>query len=513
MTTRDQSDLSNSHAALLRDVAAGRLSRRAALKRGLALGLSAPALAGLLAARGAVPAVAQAQESKLKGKKIEMAILGIGGWPPSKLGVTLGQDLFVPYAKQTYGYDVSFTLEESPFDQLFQKAAASLATRSAEYNIIVSDSQWLGAFATAKWIVQVNDLIAKNPALNIQYPDVIRDAYQTYPVGSKDLWGFPQEGDVIALYVRKDLFSDATEQQNFKTKYGFALPQTFEDFQNLDMDSFQKIAEFFTRPDKGLYGTAMQLSKVYDYVSCYLYPFIWGTGGEIWNQDTETVTGILNTEANAKAMERMKAFIQYMPPGATNFGIPEEVDLWTKGKVATCFQWAAEGLDMITDKTKDTTLVMPPPGFKQADGTVKRVYTIGGQPWVINAFNDDDHMQVAIDYMKWWYQKDTQLEFAKRGGNPTTSEVLDSEGFEQIQPWYQTYKFMLQEGRSRDFWHDPKYSEMLSAQQEAFSAYMTGQVKDPLQALNYAACTQQKILHDAGRSQVAPPDMCKDVHL
>ena len=68
-----------------------------------------------------------------------------------------------PYAKDKYGYDVSFSFADAPFGTLFQKAATSLATRSQEYNIIISDSQWLGALATPGWIVQLNDIIAKNP--------------------------------------------------------------------------------------------------------------------------------------------------------------------------------------------------------------------------------------------------------------------------------------------------------------------------------------------------------------
>ncbi|HZT18488.1 MAG TPA: hypothetical protein VFA23_03745, partial [Dongiaceae bacterium] len=79
---------------------------------------------------------------KLKGKTIEMAILGIAGWLPSGLGVQMSP-LFAEYTKDKFGYDVKFTSAGAPFSGLFQKAATSLATRSQEYNIIISDSQWL----------------------------------------------------------------------------------------------------------------------------------------------------------------------------------------------------------------------------------------------------------------------------------------------------------------------------------------------------------------------------------
>ena len=111
-----------------------------------------------------IPASALADRVDLKGEKITMSILGIAGWFPSKLGVEMSP-AFAEYAKEKYGYDVKFTFEEAPFETLFQKAAASLATRSDDYNIIVSDSQWLGGFAAPGWIVKLNDMIDNNPDL------------------------------------------------------------------------------------------------------------------------------------------------------------------------------------------------------------------------------------------------------------------------------------------------------------------------------------------------------------
>jgi len=67
---------------------------------------------------------------------------------------------------------------------------------------------------------------------------------------------------------------------------------------------------------------------------------------------------------------------------------------------------------------------------------------------------------------------------------------------------------MLEDGRSRDFWHDPKYSEMLAVQQEGYSSFVTGQSTDPQAVLDYIACAQQQILYDSGTSKTAPGDSC-----
>ncbi len=519
----------NAFTGLMREVLDGHVDRRDLLKRAGAAGLSGAAIASLLV--GHSRAGAQGTPSALSGQTIDMAILGIEGWPPSALGTSLATELFAPYAQETYGYTVNFSFEGAPFDQLFQRAVNSLSTGSAEYNIIISDSQWLGALADPGYILQLNDIIASTPELAaIEFEPTAVAGYQTYPDGSDQLWGLPQEGDTVALFVRQDLMTDETNRTDFEATAGFPLPQTFEDWEQIDIDQYEQIAAFFTGRTEGLYGTALQWSVGYDYISCYLYPFMFSTGGQIIEGDVGTykVEGVLNSQVNADAMVRNKGLLQYAPPNATTFDIGAEVDVFTSGTVATCMQWSALGPQMLNqlvgadmgtpaDTSKpvspDDVLIVPPPGFRAADGTLTRIYTLGGQPWVINAANDEAHRQVAIDFMKWWYLPETQLEFARRGGNPCVTAVLDDPSFEDIQPHFRAFKYMLRDGRSRDFWHDPNYSEMLRAQQEAFSAYLTDVVTDPMVALTYAACVQQGILYDAERTEIEPSGACDDVSL
>lgn len=441
------------------------------------------------------------------GKRINISILGISEWVPTRVAAEMTGE-FSKYAKDKYGYDVTFTCQEASFGSLYTKAASSLASRSSEYNLIISDSQWLGAFAEPGWIVQLNDVIKNNPELNSVewYNPVVKSGYMAYPDGTNDVWGLPFEGDIIVLYVRKDMLENPLEQSQFKAKYGFDLPQTYDDFINITMDDFQKMAEFFTRPEKELYGTALEYSREYDYLSGYLYPFIWSTGGEIWDANKGQIYGILNTENNARALERMVKLLNYNPPNAINFGIDEVVNAFSSGQVFSAFQWAAQGEAIITPDLKGKVLVVPAPGFK-VNGKNQRIYSLGGQSWVINKFNNQDQMQVTIDFLKWWYLPETQMEFARRGGNPTTKAALNSPGFEGMHPWYKAYKYMLTDERARDFWHDPKYSELLAVQQAAFSAYATGVIKDSQKALDYAAYQQQKILYNSGRTDIAPPDI------
>lgn len=474
----------------------------------------------LAAMLSVMPAVGQ-DEHPLVGESIEMSILGIGGWLPSSLGAEMANDLFVDYAMENYGYEVSFTFTESPFESLFQRAAASLATGSDEFNIIISDSQWLGALATPGWIVDMDELIANGipdmdiapqPGLDLElYSDVARTTYQVFPDGSDEIWGLPQEGDVQVLFIRTDIVNDPDEMVAFEEENGFAIPMTFEEWEQLTFEEFEMITAFFTRPDENLYGIAMQHSVVYDFYSMQLYPFMWSRGGEHWDEVNRTMVGTLDTEANAEALELNRRMLNYTPPGALNMGIAENVDAFTQGTVATALQWAAVGATMIPEGMEDSVMIVPPPVFEGPDGEPNRVYSMGGQPWVLNAFNPPDKMRVAVDFLNWWYLPETQIEFARRGGNPTDAATLNDPAFDDINPWNRAYKFMLTPERARDFWHEPNYSEMLALQQQEFTAYAAGEYEDALSVLTFVACEQQQILFDNGRTEIGPPaDICDD---
>ena len=134
-----------------------RLSRRQLLKGSAILGAgaaltacAAPAApAAQKPADAAAPAAAPAagtgasplkgtQADEMKGKKIELSLAVIAGWPPSQAPIELFPD-FAAFAKEKYGYDATVKKTEAPFAALFQKVAPTLASKSQEYNLIVSD--------------------------------------------------------------------------------------------------------------------------------------------------------------------------------------------------------------------------------------------------------------------------------------------------------------------------------------------------------------------------------------
>jgi multiple sugar transport system substrate-binding protein len=452
--------------------------------------------------------------TNMQGKKVAMGFAVLAGWPPSALPIDLFPD-FAQYAKTKYGYDVTVSKTEAPFAELFQKIAPSLAAKSQDFNLMISDSQWLGALSEPGWIVRAEDVYTLNPELDLPvYSSLVRNTYQVYPDGSGQRWGFPQMPDTQGIFMRLDMLQDPAEQAAFQAKYGRKLPTTYEEFDPLTINEYEDIFAFFTRPDKGLYGTAMMYGKDYDSFSCAYHPYAYVTG-DIWNPQTGEVIGFLNTAEHAKALEYFVSLQKYQPPGPESFGIGTMIDLFNNGQVFSALQWLAVGLFMQgTDGAlKGKVLACPHPKFKQPDGSTSVIGAMGGQPWVINSFNDAEHMRVSIDFLKWWYSDETQQKFIAKGGLPWTKAGVDAPGFEESSVYARAFKSMLGEGKSRDFWHLPEYAELLAIQQEAYNAYAAGQVSDPKRVLDYIAVKQQEILLKSGRTTVAIPADIKNITL
>ena len=171
---------------------------------------------------------------------------------------------------------VKLNFETYPYSALQQKVFAELAASSSFYDLLVVDTPWMPAL-TGKiepLSAYLNNSQLNNSAdLNLSdfIPAVFYDAavynpkqpHRHFPNANApvavdiikkegfEIYGLPLQANVLTLAYRKDLFDNPQEQQGFESKYGkkLAAPATWDDFVS--------VAEFFTRPEKRLYGTTL----------------------------------------------------------------------------------------------------------------------------------------------------------------------------------------------------------------------------------------------------------------
>ena len=137
-----------------------------------------------------------------------------------------------------------------PYGPLWHdKIAAQFAIHGAGFDFAMWDSQSTAEFAGGGHAYSINKVFEESKYLKANlFSPLSLKLYGEYPDNSGKYWGLPVNQDAYGMMYRKDLFDDPKEKEAFKTKYGreLEIPQTYEDA--------KQVAEFFTRPDHGLYG-------------------------------------------------------------------------------------------------------------------------------------------------------------------------------------------------------------------------------------------------------------------
>ena len=471
--------------------------------KGLTLGFAAVAAAGLVAGSLVAPAPAMAKDIVIN--------MAAPDWLPTRFM----QEEFDKSYKSKSGNNVKLVIDFIPWPSFYQRVAASLSSGEKKYQMIVTDSQWLGDFVEGGHYLNLSPYIAKDPELQAIIDDmhpVLKQVASSYPVGSTNYYGFPQFPDNLITFYRKDLFCNKTERANYKKQFNQTLPCTFNEWESVDWDQYENIGKFFARKkgdklgdgvaDDDFYGIAYQAGKGYDFSSMQINSMIWQYGGNIWDETSDKpATGVVNSDIAVKATQRYLDLLKFMPPVAKTGQMDIFViqDLYMQGKVASIIDWVGVGgpiIDPKVSKVADKGGFSQPPGVKKADGSISRFHNIGGQPFVLTTWNNDEVVKEALDVVKWWLSKDTQVKFVKSGGQSGMLSVLDDPAYPTWAPYNRAYINNLQ--WQKDIWHIPEFFPLLTQQQEQFDKAITGQISAK-QALDTIAAYQDKTLKEAGR--------------
>lgn len=396
------------------------------------------------------------------------------------------QELANKFTQET---GIQVEVQQIPWPQFQDRVFTALAARDDTYDIIVGDSQWLGRAVSGNHYVELTEWLKQNVELD-QFYETAVTAYAEYPKGSGRLYALPAEGDAIGFAYRKDLFEDPKEREAFKKRYGRELkvPETWQELRDL--------AEFFTRPDQGLYGVALYYGKDYDGVTMGFQQVLWSFGGELYDPKTLQVEGVLNSEVGVKALEFYVGLRPFTPPGSENYYWNECLVAFQQGKVAMAMDYFAffPGLvDKSRNPHAEHTGFFLMPGVKGADGTFRRYISIGGQGLSISAYSKKQ--ELAKEFLKWFAKKENQQEWAKLGGFTCRKDVLHSEEFLQATPYNPVFAKSLK--YVRDFWSVPEYAELLQSCQTHWNAAVVGQ-ESPKQAMDAIAKEHTAILKKAG---------------
>jgi len=404
-------------------------------------------------------------------------------WDPSNYLQQLVND----YEKET---GVKVTVVQEPWGSFADRVFTEFAGKGGSYDLVIGDSQCLGQGATQGHYGELTDIFESE--LNgkaLSQPTV--QYYAEYPAGSKKYWSYPTEGDAIGWSYRKDLFEDPKEMEGFKAKYGYdlAIPQ--------DLSQLRDIAEWFTRPEKNLYGIAVYTQKDYDGLVMGIEQVLWNFGGDWGDYATGQVMGIVNSEDSIKALEFYKELYKFAPPGSSNDFYAESLNHYVSGEVAMAMNYFAFFPGLINEKTNQFAKVTC--FFSNPKGPKGDFTSLGGQGMSIVSYISPERQAAAKEFLKWFAKTETQQKWAELGGYTCNAEILKTEKFLNNTPYNKAFSESML--KVKDFWNIPAYIDLLNVAKVALHNFVVGDQGTAKEALDSIAEQQDVILKDGGYQQ------------
>ena len=237
-----------------------------------------------------------------------------------------------PLWKRLTGIDTRLT--EAPFAQIRTKVIAENLARSGALDTIEMSPAWLPDFADQKVIIPIDSLIRKYRAQS-----TLADLHPLYRALGRykgQTWGFFDDGDVWALYYRKDIFGNRRLQAAYRAKFKQALrvPRGW--------DEFNQVAQFITdQLAPRVYGTGMGRALGNPGNQFYFFQQFRSNGGRFFNP--QTMKAEINTAIAVKTMNQILLQNKASPPGVEKLDFVSGWGLWLQGKTAMIMAWPPTG--------------------------------------------------------------------------------------------------------------------------------------------------------------------------
>ena len=289
---------------------------------------------------------------------------------------------------------IKSTVVELPSPDMYSKPIAEHIAQSGAYDILDLQPQWTPALADGGVIAPLDDLIAKymNPVDLEDYHPL----YKALPTYKGKIWGLFDDGDMFALYYRKDIFEDPKLNEAYQAKFNKKLevPKSWEDY--------AQTAQFITdQMAPNVYGAghfrkAGSPGNQFDFMQQFR-----SNGGAFFDGDMKAA---LATDIGVKTLQNMIAANKASIPGNEELDAVSLWVAWLQGKIAMMYSWPPTGRMSAGYSQSDAAISFIPQS--SIAGKVGYAVVPGGNPEHAFGFNkalaaDSANPEAAFLFMQW----------------------------------------------------------------------------------------------------------------
>jgi len=411
-----------------------------------------------------------------------------------------------PAFEKEFGIDL--VIENMPYDALQQKVFSEFASSSSYYDIIIVDTPWAPALVQnleplSPFLLN-DDLNPTAPESDLGdfIPKVLYDT-AVYKADSPmerfsdstvtpdiakitdegfDVFGLPIQANVATMAYRADLFEDPEQQDNFEARYGRPLevPATWDDFAD--------VAEFFTQPDKGLYGTTI-MAGVGDWATDDFKSLLASYGGDGTLVDSD-LNLTFDTPEGVKALTYYADLAQsgHVPPGSTSADWGVTADSFASGLTAMTWNYSPMSLSPNVVAAGGTLGYAPMPG---AEAQGPHFGT-----WMLSINQNSTNKEWAYRAISWITASEQQSAMTELQMHPSRVSAYESVASDHPEAaFYANLGQSLEVGVGRA--RVPNYTEISHEIAVAVNEAATG-ASTPEEAIKSAAARVQALLDSAG---------------
>jgi multiple sugar transport system substrate-binding protein len=319
---------------------------------------------------------------------------------------------------------------ESQVNEMFPKMLQEHRAGTGAYDVLSVVPAWMGDMVRAGAVEPLDAYVDKY-GYREELED-IGDVYRENQMRIGDtIYGFPDDGDVLILYYRKDIFEEM----------GLSVPTTWDEFYEVskaitDAKAPEVYGSGFMRARGLLQYFYQERARV---EGCKFF-------------DTETMKATINGPGCVKALAGMVKDNTTMPPGVEQWGAIESLAAFNAGQIAMTQWWPPVGRWSAGYGTDDIAMQWVPPSV--VAGKVGYALPPGGHPQLAAGFSmavsaDSNNKDAAYLYIQWINSIDisgqrVQLPYTLR--DPFRKSHFSSPEYQSLWPDAKEYLDALQAG-------------------------------------------------------------------